>query len=313
MYLIVVISIILIIFATLFVLVWSWFFKNELQISERFYKLGCTAFETQNYKRAKSLFEKALNIGPSNLDALFMLCKTHFKMKEYESVETGLNQLIKNNPKNFDAVLLLAKAYLKLSKLNEAEEAYKNALKLNEKCYECNCGLGSIKFESQEFEEALTYFEAAKELFEGENSEIDFYIARCYDELCDYEDETKIGEIINKYLELESKASLPPEFNITLAKAYSKIGEVESAEKYCNKAIALNPEDSENYKLLSVIQLIKKDYSSAKTNLTTGLKLHPKDEEMKNVLSYALCYQVSNCAIQRCREKYFQVINNFLN
>lgn len=170
--------------------------------------------------------------------------------------------------------------------------------------------LGLADFEQKNYEKALESFN--KHPNAKDNEQVLFYINRCNDELCNYDDAEQVSKIIDEYLRIEAIGNTPKDFNITVAKAYAKIGEIEKAEQYTQKALLENAEDVENYKLLGLIQLANKDFVDAKNTISTGLSLQPKNKELHDILSYGLCYQVDNCTLSECREKYHSLIKKRL-
>lgn len=302
----------LIIFAAAFASIWHWFFKNDMSVFEKFYATGLEAFDSENYILAKNLFNKIPVKAPQYKESKFNLCTCLLKMQEYSNAETELKEYTTTYTKDYNALLMLAQSLAGQGKNEEAEDLFNEILTANEKALECVMGLGFLKFDEKDFKSALKYFETAQGLNVEMSPELEFYIIRCKDELCDYENEEAGLEIIEKYMTIENSGLLPTEMSIVLAKAYSKLGEIEEAEKHCKRAIMLEPRSAENYKLLSVIQLIKKDYETAKKTLTQGLKVQPNNESMHEILSYAVCYQVENCNTNRCREKYQKLLSKFV-
>lgn len=312
MHILSIITLNLLIFSIAFASIWHWFFKNDIAVFEKFYEMGLDAFNSENYILAKNLFNKIPIAAPQHKDAKFNLCICLLKLQEYAHAELELKQFTAEFPKNFDALLMLAQSLAAQGKNTEAEDLYNEILTAEEKALECVMGLALLKYDEKDFKSALKFFETAQGLNIEADPQLEFYIIRCKDELCDYENEEVGLEIIEKYMTIENAGLFSKEMNIILAKAYSKLGEVEEAEKHCKRAIMLEPKSAENYKLLSVIQLIKKDYETAKKTLTQGLKVQPDNEDMHDILSYAVCYQVENCNTNRCREKYQKLLSEFL-
>lgn len=311
MFHLIIIFLMLILFAVAFVGAWLWFFqnKNGLIFCEKLYQFGQNAFDNGDYKTAKDYFKKTCLLSPTYKDARLKLSICYMNVGKLEKAEMQLQQILKLSPKNFDALLALAKTLMKLSRVRESEETYKLALKENEKSAECNIGLGLIYLNEADIQTALEYFQTAKELSKEKNNEIEFYINRCQDELCDYKSKEDVETIINKYLDLEREGKVPEEFNYVVAKAYSRIGKIDQATIYTKKALAAKSKSIEHYKLMSLIHLVKKDYLSAKTTAAYALKIEPKDDEIKDILSYIVCYQVENCTIERCRKKYLEMMD----
>ncbi len=306
-----IIAVIFLIFSIVFIFVWIWFFKNETNFCEKLYERGIEAFKEEKYKRAKKFFTEIILMIPTYKDARYKLGLAHLMLGEYEGAKHCFEIVLKEAPKNSDAMFSLGEAYLFLENIEKAEEHYTNALKEKPESFEYNIGMGLLKIKQKDFEKALEYLNKADNIKPG-NIKVKFYINKCLDELCDYEEEEKVEQIIERYLEIENKKDFPKELYITIAKAYAKLGKIEEAEEYCKKALRTNAEDVESYKFLAITNLLKRNFSSAKNFLVTALHLQPKNSELHNLLSYVLCYQVDNCPIKRCREKYHEMVSKML-
>lgn len=313
----IIILILLLLFIITFVLIWSWFFKNEQLFCEKLYVLGGDALNAKNYKRARSYFHKILTTISDYKDTQFKISICYIELQKYEDAEIYLKQAVKADPKDFIALYMLAQTLVKQNKAEEAQAAYKDGLKIDSQSLECNKELGLLMYSQKDFQNALVYLTTAKDLLNRQEpdkelrqkNELAYYILRCEDELCDDENIEQKVNIINKYIEIGNLGDVPREFDFVVAKAYSKIGDLEQTEKYGNRALKFNPENIENYKLLSVLQLVKKDYEAAKTTLTKALNLQPKNDELHEIMSYVVCHQVENCNISRCRKKYFELVD----
>lgn len=305
------ILIIIIIFAIAFVSVWLWFLKNEITISKRLYSSGLKAYEAKSYKKAEKLFLQALAVYSHNKEARYYLGLTYIELKEYADAKDCFERILKTSPQNFDILYNLGLSLFELKLYKEAFEIYQKALKENPASGSCLFKLGLIKFEQAEYNEALEYFKKARELSPNK-VEITFYITKCKDELCPYDTVEEGQDIINEYLSISDDPNLPPEFDITLATAYAKTGQMKDALEGCRKSLVKTPETVECYKLLGLIQLLCKDLDGVKNSLSTAINLQADNSELHEILSYALCQQDNRCAVNKCRKKYKELIQKFI-
>lgn len=311
MYLAVYIAIILFIFSVLLAFVWAWFFRNEQKLCLRFYNAGMKALAKGKNKKAAALFKRAMLINPDFEDVKYRLGLVYLGEKSYGQAEEALTTILNSDPKNAKARIALAQSLQAQKAYDSALEQYSKALESDENNFEALNGMGFIKYQKGEHQEALALLEKALAL-SPDNKNTEFYVNKCNDELCSYEIDCDGADIIGKYLKMDGKDNLPNDFHFSLAQAYAKTGQVEHAQEYCHKALEANPEDVESYKLLGIIHLAKKDFTTAKNMLLTALKLQPNNDEIHDILSYALCYQVDNCPLDRCRERYRELMGNFL-
>lgn len=311
MHLTVYISLILIIFSVLLACVWGWFFRNEKKICRRFYNAGLKAIEKGKYKKAEALLKRVLLMDPDFEDAKYQLGLVYLNQKSFDKASESLETVVKSSPKNLDAVVALAQSLQSQKAFDSAMEHYGSVLQAREDDFDALYGMGFIKYQKGQHQEAVDFLEKALAL-SPDNKNTAFYLNKCNDELCSYESDCDGADIISKYLKMDGQEGLPDGFHLSLARAYAKTGQISSSQEYCHKALEANPEDIESYKLLGIIQLAKKDFATAKNTLLTALKLEPNNEEIHDILSYVLCYQVDNCPLDRCRERYRELMGKFL-
>ena len=292
-------------------MIWLWFFRNEIAFCEKLYDLGINALEKKQYKKAKTYFLKIVNFSPDYKEIRLNLGIALFNLGKYKEAKDNFEIAIKISPESYMALFNLAQTCQHLKQYKEAREYYTKALAENDKSVYCCINLGLIDYYQKKYSSGLEYFEKANSLLPG-NDEILYYIARCKDELCSYDENCNGEEIIKSYLALVNNKNLPKEFDLFLAKAYAKLGQIEMAEKHCEEALSKNSKDIESYKLLGAILLIKKDFDSVKQLLKKALHLQPKNKDLHLLLSYALCHQVENCSLGKCMLKYQQMLEKFL-
>lgn len=300
------IFIILIAFSAVWFFVWLWFFKKEKPSYKKISKAGIKAFKKGNYKKAKELFLQIPN-SDINPEVKCKLGVVHLKLDEYDEAKNCFEQVLKNSPNNFDALFNLARTLQFQKKFDEAIEVYIRAQKENEKNIDCHLNIGHIHYEKGDYEKALEVLEKAKEIAPG-NVKVLFSIVKCKSELLDMENSSNYQQIIDEYMKLAKKAGLPRDFDISLAKVYAKNGDIDKAFKHCKNAVEANAEDIEAYKLLGLIQLIKKDFSDAKNSLSIALNFQSNNAETHNLFSYLLCSHEEGFAMQKCRMKYYELI-----
>lgn len=300
------IFLILIVFSAVLFLVWFWFYKGLGSFGKNLKKAIKKDFEKGNFKKVKELLLKDSDLE-NNLDNIYQLGSVHLKLNEYEDAIVRFNEVLKKNPKHFDALMGIAQSYQHQEKYAEAMEAYDKASKENVKDFNCPLNMGEILFETGDYSKALEVLEKAKELF-PENVKILFTIAKCKSELCNIDNEEEYQAVFDELNKLADNEDLPEEFDITIAKLYAKTGQLDDAFYHCKHATEKNEENIEAYKLLGLIQLLKKDFSGAKNSLTVALNFQSNNDEIHRLFSYLLCSHEDGCAMQKCRQKYYDLI-----
>lgn len=303
------IFLIIILFTVVLFSVWFWFYKggNIFGSFGRNLKEAIKKdFEKGNYKKVKELLLKDSGIE-NNIDNKYKLGEVHLKLQEYEEAAVCFEDVLKKNPKHFDAMMGLAQAFHLQERYSEAMEFYDKASKENVKDMDCPLNMGEILFKTGEFAKALEILEKAKELA-PENVKISFAIVKCKSELCNVDNKEECQQLIDEFNKLAGQEDLPKEFDSVIAKLYAKTGQIEDALYHCQNAVESNEEDIEAYKLLGLMQLLKKDFAGAKNSLSVALHFQSNNAEIHRLFSYLLCSHEDGCAMQKCRQKYFDLI-----
>ena len=263
-------------------------------------------FEKGNFKKAKDLLLKDPDLE-NNIDNMYKLGIVHLKLNEYSEANACFDEVLKKEPKHFDALMGAAQTYQLQECYAEAMDAYEKASRENVKDVNCPLNMSYILFKTGDYPKALEILEKARELA-PENIKILFAIAKCKSEICNVDNQEEYQALVNEFNALAGKEDLPDEFDITMAKLYAKTGKLDEAFYHCKNATEKNEESIEAYKLLGLIQLLKKDFAEAKNSLTVALNFQSNNDEIHRLFSYLLCSHEDGCAMQRCRQKYYDLI-----
>lgn len=308
---IILVCLILLIFSIIWFCVWFWFFKGSKSFSNKVRKALDTYLEKGNYVKAKNLLLRMPDLA-TNPDNKCKLGITHLKLNEYDEAKACFEQVLKTSPKNFDALFNLAQVLHSQKKYDEALDLYMKAANEQDKDINCPLNIGLIYYDQGNYSKALETLEKAKEL-SPDNVQVLFSIAKCKNELCNFDNEEEVNKLINEYIKLDGCADLPADFNISLAKLYAKTGEIDKALEYCQNAVDANGEDIEAFRLLGLIQLINREFSNAKGSLSAALNFQTDSAETHNLFSYLFCSHEEGCALQKCRQKYYELIKKHLS
>lgn len=300
--------IILIIFSIIWFSVWLWFFKGGKFFGRKVRKAFKRAFELGNYKKAKDLLLRMSDLN-TNPETKLKLGIVNLKLNEYDEAKTCFEQVLKILPKNFDALFYLAQVFQHQKNYDKAIETYTEAIKENSKNVDCYLNIGFIYSVQGNYIAAIKVLEEAREIF-PDNVEVLFYIAKYKSELCDIENDEECQQILRDYTELTDKENLPNDFHISFAKVQARIGNIDEAIELCKNAIEANGGEMEAYKLLGLMQLVKKDFPGAKNSLSIALNFESNNAETHNLFSYLFCSHEDGCALQKCRKKYYELVNN---
>ena len=134
----------------------------------------------------------------------------------------------------------------------------------------------------------------------------------CKSNLCKFENEKDYLGVLNECTKISKKKNLPKEFYNALINLYARAGKINEVTALCKKVMAQDAENFEAYKILGLIQVIKREFAEAKNTLSTAVHLQPKNKELYEILSYVMCRQEDDNERQVCRDKYYEIVKKFL-
>ncbi len=209
------------------------------------------------YKRALDVSKYALHNYPDNLKALYMISVSQLNVKNYQEAIKSFNRLIKINSDIPEAYYYLGFALQSTGYWKEAIENFKKAIKLdpNNYKYNLNCGRFLSSLGKDGRKDAVSYFVKASQI-DRSAPEPFFLLGSTYSTLA--------GILETESMLNSDDSSLTNEINSLYQKAI---------ESY-NKAIAIDPYNSESYIFLGKIYKMNKEYYRAIVALRKGIKLN---------------------------------------
>ncbi|HZQ47769.1 MAG TPA: tetratricopeptide repeat protein, partial [Verrucomicrobiae bacterium] len=114
---------------------------------------------TQGYSNAVVAADQALQIMPTNVNALFFKSVALMNLGSYDKALTPLNDLISEQTNNYIVILNRAVSYLQLSNLDAARRDYQTVSKVAPKAYQVYYGLGEIAYRQKDTAAAIKYYE----------------------------------------------------------------------------------------------------------------------------------------------------------
>lgn len=276
------------------------FLSNHL----RYYKKGRKAYSKGDYTGAKTLFEKTLSLCPTFADAMYMLGSANFMLKQYDDAKKSYENVLEFSPKHYSTLYNLGLTLQMQKKHTQALEFYIRALETDNSDPDGYFNAGVINFELKNYEAARELFEKADKLAPNRD-DILFYINRCKDELCNYND-LGTEQILAEYERFSDK-KVDDNFNLVLARAYAKAGKIEKSMEQCKKAFALNSSNAQLYRLMGLLELVQKNPQKAKNYLSEAVSLAPSEPEAYNLLAYAFLHLQNKSEYEKYKNKYEQL------
>lgn len=96
-----------------------------------FNDIGLKHFQEKHYDLALEAYQKALNINPDYINALYNMGGVYLKMKEFDKAIEKFKKVVSLNPNDGDAYYQLADAYYFSGKYNEAISNYDKSQSFN--------------------------------------------------------------------------------------------------------------------------------------------------------------------------------------
>jgi tetratricopeptide (TPR) repeat protein len=164
----------------------------------------------------------------------------------YTEAASVFKQILAKEPRNFEAQANLAFAYLQLERYEKALTEYKKALSLDSKSSECWANLGFVYERLGKINDAAGAINKAIEL-NPSNIEARMNLAAMYENAGSFDKALAHYETVIKMDATKSDA-----YNGAI-RCLTEKGNITSAKKYCQEAIANDPQNGEAHWLLGNI------------------------------------------------------------
>jgi tetratricopeptide (TPR) repeat protein len=223
-----------------------------------------------------------LNTDAQTNNATIEQAKVLIENEQYAIAIKNLNQLLLIEPNNFKALVERARACYLVNDFSDAVKDANLVLTLDPKNVQAINILGLVKFDNNQLDESLTYFNQTV-LYDATFFKGYLNIARVYKEKKAYQ-----NAILNYSNALKAQPKLfIAAYQIGLI-YWNKLYKSDSALVYYSKTIDINPNfDSAYVERGSILYNNDyKNYAGAKTDFLKALELNPKYEEAYQRLSY---------------------------
>jgi tetratricopeptide (TPR) repeat protein len=232
--------------------------ETSYKRSESYGKLGQFYHVHDYLKVAIQLYDKSLELAPTNSKWHYLKAMAYRNLGEFDNVKAGLKQAWKYNDQYIPTMIHLGEVYLQEGYLEEAKKAYQQALKINQQTPRALVGLGQILMQQGQVNQAIEKYKKALEL-QPFATNINFLISQAYAANGDLEQAQKYNKI---------KGSLQAQMNDPLM--VDLFEESRSASYYNDKAARA---------------LMSKQYESAEVWARTALGYDPQSPYPKVTLA----------------------------
>lgn len=288
--------------------------KLPLDASSVDARVGLAAFEVEleNYGKAKSLLNDALEIESGNEQALMSRALILLRDNNLDSAIADLRVLLKNNPQNARALKTLANAQELRGDKELALNNYQRLLQITEPDVETLAAVTRLSLAAEDYDNAEKYLRQALEI-DQENASLVLVLVRL---LALKEDWTEAQQFIDRLLAVESSKALGyylqaglnlkaeefekaidnldkslnlrPTARDALKNISAVISETqgrEAALSYVQNHCKAHSDFSYCYFALGSLQADQQDYTSAEKSLEKAISLKDDDREYYSQLS----------------------------
>lgn len=230
--------------------------------SSEFMAHGKTKLGNREYAESVRFFSKALQLNPSSSIAYRYKGDAEKMLKKYEESIKSYSQSLHINPNDTLALVGRADANRLAGKLDDALVDFQAVIQLTPNDTKLYFGRGSVLLQLEKYKEALPDYTVSISAFPAVKVLL-YDRAVIYFNLNNYKD--AIIDLKN-YLRHVSESPLSAFYLLGLS--YQRLHQVDSAIKYFNSEIAVNPSDADSYMALAVCYSQKMD--SVKANSLFG-------------------------------------------
>ncbi|MBD3239059.1 MAG: tetratricopeptide repeat protein [Chitinivibrionales bacterium] len=243
------------------------------------------AFDQKKYQDVISLLSGLKGAEADDVDVLRMLAESYAATKKTSEALIYAKKLVAKKPKDKDALELAAESYEKAGDLKNAASMYRRYLQLPK----------TSKHQEYAYHLAQLLVEAKQGSLAAQQ-----YKKNIAEYPSDYRNHKDLGELLlqmNQYTNATkllarpaARSDAPPQLNLVLAKAYTKLGKKAQAAASYERYLSKEQSDSSAWHALGSIYYGEKAYQKAVKPLTRASVLMPKNSDVLYKLGMSLYY-----------------------
>lgn len=247
-------------------------FQKVLQIEpsnfDALHLLGVVAYQNQEFTSAANFIAQALVVDPLNANALNNLASALIELKRFDEAIEKLNLAVSIKSDYAEALFNIGNCFFKTDKFEMALEKYRNAIRLKPNYVSALNNMGSVLIELGQFENAIHCFEQAIKS-DPSFSDAFFNYGNALRKLKCY------SESIEKYLKALDINPTHVMAYCNLGASFADLGRINEAEKSYLKAVDIQPKYAEaHYNLANVLKKQMR-YEEALKSYDAALSLNP--------------------------------------
>lgn len=288
--------------------------ETDPRIAENFFIEGEKYYILEDYTKSLLLFQKALEMQPSNATVQFKIAQVYTQTGDLDKALTYAQQSVNSDPSNKFYYVLLAQIYTKKSDLAHAAATYEKMINTLPGTDEYLSELAALYLYQKDYDNALKCYDRIENTF-GVSEQVSLQKKEIYKKLGKLD---KVIEEGNKlidaypgdpaYVELQANTllandraaeaieliqkwlpSYPADGNllITLAEAYQSTGDKEKSREYIDRAFS-SPDLNLTLKLQYIAEQLNRPIDSASRQFLLRLVNKTVEANPDKADSYAI-------------------------
>jgi tetratricopeptide (TPR) repeat protein len=237
-------------------------------LAEVAYSAGLSFLWIEDYKKALSYFEEAINENPHYAEAYLQIGLCNYKLGCYQEEIEAYRQAIRIKPDYVDAYYNLGSAYGEIGRYQEAIEAYKQAISIEPDFAEAYVNLGLVYYEIGSYTKSI---ETSKQAIRIKPDLAEAYVnvGSVYGNLGRYQEAIEF----NKQAILIKPDYAEAHYNLGLN--YGKLGRYREAIDHLKQAIRIEPDLAEAHCDLGVVYHGIGRYQEAIEAIKQAIRIKP--------------------------------------
>ncbi len=234
--------------------------------------LGSFYLSINELTLAKQSWEKVLELEPENEMATVYLASYYYSDNKLKESIDYWTKFLEQQPESAEGYFQLGLTQEKLGMLDEALESYKKVNEIKSEAQEGYLARARIYENKKEYKLAIQEYKEYAKRFSG-NVAILTYLGKCYFE------EKKYAEAEEVVLKAKEVSSDNVVLNYLLGMIYEKQGKIDEAIDVFEHIVKVEPLAS-NYTRLGYYYALKQDYKSAEKKFDKALEIEPLNSEI---------------------------------
>ncbi|MFC1887509.1 tetratricopeptide repeat protein [Candidatus Cloacimonadota bacterium] len=249
---------------------------ESANIEATFY-LGLISFINSDYVAAESYYLQALELDPDNNDIKNYLSKVYLEQDMSDEAISLLTEIAEDTQDKL-VWMRIGKIYAEMEYYDEAQASFEKAIELDAEYGNAYLEIGYLLYDQEYYEDAIPYMEEAAKVF-PEDDDIQKKLAACYKKT------GKLDNAIQQYKDIIAEQPDNIRAYMNLANAYTATEQYNEAISIAGILKEKIPEDPKVYILFASSYSSLKQFNKAENNAMRALELDSELYQPFRILS----------------------------